>query len=579
MGKKKMHYMTMLNLVVIGNVLSTILIIGIIFGTVYYRYMKEEVITSLENDVGQAESYMSSYIESITNTAEKLAMDVELGVAVEDYLSSDISRSVNGKGMIDYILQSALSMNSSIENITIGTKDMIIQRDGYSIDKDSHMDIICNETWYKEIQKDKLERKFAENTFYKNTYGQKPYYLYATKFKNKFYQTRDQEDRVIIITFNTTELEKHISTLTNNAVINIHIWWEDNGEKKLVYQAEEQKDVENYLIGNPDAREKAKVEAGYVFTQRETPAIGWHIVGNINKSTFYRLAYQVEPWMVLIILGVIGISVILSAVSSQAVSKPMKKLVAAMEDIENSEFHRVDSNTSCIETDKLIFTYNRMAGRIEGLIEDIKMREAEKRKIEFKVLEAQINPHFIYNTLDAVKWVARVNQSDKIADIIESFVRLLRISLSRGREMISVSNEIILIREYANIMIFRNNYEIEIHYEIAEDTRSLSTLKLVLQPFVENCFFHAFNSEVREKHITVRSRQEEDALVFEVTDNGIGFCMKNKNMKQMTGIGIDNIDERIKAWHGNGYGVEILTGEDRGTTIRIRQPIIKEEIG
>ena len=96
MGKKKMHYMTMLNLVVIGNVLSTILIIGIIFGTVYYRYMKEEVITSLENDVGQAESYMSSYIESITNTGEKLAMDVELGLAVEDYLSSDISRSVDG---------------------------------------------------------------------------------------------------------------------------------------------------------------------------------------------------------------------------------------------------------------------------------------------------------------------------------------------------------------------------------------------------------------------------------------------------------------------------------------------------
>lgn len=231
MGKKKMHYMTMLNLVVIGNVLSTILIIGIIFGTVYYRYMKEEVITSLENDVGQAESYMSSYIESITNTGEKLAMDVELGLAVEDYLSSDISRSVDGKGMIDYILQSALSMNSSIENITIGTKDKIIQRDGYSIDKDSHMESICNETWYKEIQKDKLERKFAENTFYKNTYAQKPYYLYATKFKNKFYQTRDQEDRVIIITFNTTELEKHISALTNNAVININVWWEENGEK------------------------------------------------------------------------------------------------------------------------------------------------------------------------------------------------------------------------------------------------------------------------------------------------------------------------------------------------------------
>lgn len=577
MLKKKMHYSTMLNLVVIGNVLFAIFIIGTIFGTVYCRYMKESVRSSLENNVGQIENYTSLYVENIRGTAEKLAMDVELGTAVEEYLSPDIVKSVRGKRMMDYILQSALSMNSSIENIAIGTENKIIQQDGYSIDKDNRMMEVYKEDWYKDIQSDKINWKFTENIYYKNTYEQIPYYLYATKFKNKFYQKRDQEDRVIIVTFNITELEKYIDGISNISGINVNIWENAEGQKNLIYQAQEDKDMEAYLLDElPDEREKKKLESQYIFIQKESLVNDWKIVGNIRQSTFDKMAYRVEPWMIMAVSAILLVSVIISHISSRAVSRPMKKLVRAMEDIEQSEFRVIDNNTGCIEMYKLIGTYNHMSGRIKRLIEDIKLREAEKRKIEFQVLEAQINPHFIYNTLEAVKWVAHVNQSDKIADIIESFVRLLRISLSEGHEMITVENEIILVKEYAKIMIFRNNYDIDIAYEIAPETYSCSTLKLVLQPFVENCFFHAFINPEKENSILIKSSLEDGALVFEVIDNGAGFLVKDKNMKQMTGIGIDNVDERIKAWHGREYGVLITSEKNRGTTVRIRQPILKE---
>lgn len=567
----------MLNLVVIGNVLCAVIIIGTIFGTVYYRYMKESVRMSLENNVGQIENYTSAYMENIRGVAEKLAMDVELGNAVERYKSTDLVSSVQGKRMIDYILQSAMEMNSSIENITVGASNTIIQQDGYSIDKDNRMGEIYMEDWYKDIQSDKMDWVFTENIYYSNTYEQIPYYLFATKFKNKFYQKRDEEDRVIIVTFNISDIEKYIDNISDISGINVNIYEETTDGNKMVYQTRKDDDLAGYLLSTlGDEKENKKMESQYIFFQKEALTIHWYFVGNMRQSTFYKMAYRVEPWMIIVVAAVLLISVIISYLSARAVSGPLKKLVRAMEDIGQNEFHEIDNNTRCIETDKLFETYNHMAGRIKWLIGDIKQREAEKRKIEFQVLEAQINPHFIYNTLDALKWVARVNQADKISDLIESFVRLLRISLSKGHEMIPVENEIILVKEYANIMIFRNNYEINITYEIEEDTYSCNTLKLVLQPFVENCFFHAFVNPGSDNHIVVRSRLEGETLIFEVIDNGAGFLVKDKNMKQMTGIGIDNIDERIKAWHGKEYGVEIISERNRGTTVRIRQPILKE---
>ena len=157
MRRQKIHYRTMLNLVAVGNVLGAIFVIGILIGTVYYRYMRNEVMNLMESNVEQAENYTSQYVENITNTGEKLAMDVELGLAVEAYFSPEINRSVEGKKMIDYIIQSALSMNSSIENIAIGTRDKVITQDRYSLDKNNRMNSMIEEDWYQPLQQDEIK--------------------------------------------------------------------------------------------------------------------------------------------------------------------------------------------------------------------------------------------------------------------------------------------------------------------------------------------------------------------------------------------------------------------------------------
>lgn len=578
MRKQKIHYRTMLNLVVVGNVLGAILVIGILIGTVYYRYMRNEVMNLMESNVEQAENYTSQYVENITNTGEKLAMDVELGIAVEAYFSPDINRSVEGKKLIDYIIQSALSMNSTIENIAIGTKDAVITQDRYSLDKNNRMEDIVEEAWYQALQRDEIKYIFTENVHYWNTAGEENYYLYATKFKNKFYQFRDQEERIVLITFHTAELEKYVDTISNNASIHLHILEPEgsSGAGKIIYESSGNPEIRSYLLGELSPKQEEKLRDNYVFFQMDSSHIGWQIVGTVSKRTLHKMIYKVEPWMVAAIGVVLLAAVAISTISSRMVSRPMKRLSQAMSDMEHSQFHGVEINTGCMELEQLMVTYNRMSRKIEELIEGIKQREEEKRRAEFQVLEAQINPHFIYNTLDAVKWVARINHSDKVGDLIESFVRLLRLSLSKGQEIIPVESEISLLQEYIKIMIFRNNYNINISYDIAPETRNLFTLKLVLQPFVENSFLHAFGEEKGEHCISIQSRCRNGVLVFEVIDNGKGFGVEERTQRGMTGIGIDNIDKRMKAWHGESYGVEIISEKDNGTRVIIRQPVMEK---
>lgn len=582
--KRKIHYMTMLNLAVVGNVLGAFLVIGVILGTMYYRYMRTDVMNLMRSNVEQTESYTSSYITNVMDAANKLSTDVELGKAVENYTSDEIARTVEGKKLLDYILASALSSSSAIENIAIGTESGMIVKDRYSIDTGIYGNEIHNADWYQEILKDEIAYKFGENTFYQNNFHKGSYYFYATKFKMKFYPSRAQEDRIIIVTFDTRELERYISGISINEAINIHICEEDNGKTRLIYQSLPDERISAYVTGMvPDQRDKEKIEREYAFFERQSEVVPWNIIGSVSQNTLRELIYRVEPWMFLVIGVVLIMSIITGTVSARVMSRPMKKLSQAMTDMENSKFHDVEDNSRCIEIGQLIVTYNQMSATIEELIERIKIREKEKRKLEFKVLEEQINPHFIYNTLDAVKWVALVNHSNKIAEIIESFVRLLRISLSKGQELIPVGNEITLVQEYANIMVFRNNYEIAIHYQISEAAQNCATLKLVLQPFVENSFLHAFGNDKKDKEIWIRSYLKDYNLIFEVEDNGYGFLVSeageepSKQRKQMTGIGIDNIDRRIKAWHGDSYGVEILSERDSGTKVVVRQPIIRKE--
>lgn len=578
--KVKIHYYALLNTVVLGNVLGVILLVLLIFGINYYEQMKMETSKMLRSQVEQVADYVTDYAESIANSAENLAADRKLGDALDAYLDADnLITSVNGKVMVDYILDSAIKSNSNIQHITLLSGERMVMRDRYGgILVNRYMDKIYKEEWFHQLSEGEIEYQIQECDFYSDLQDSNTYYFYATKLKSKYYSPRDNNEKLVIIIFEIGKLTDYVDTISNNDYVNVNIVENIKGEERIIYQFPEDVNMASYLTKKTDKKDKS-IENSYIFIEENAKLIPWKIIGDVSKKSFSRMVYQVEPWILLAIVITLLISIAISFVSAQIISKPIQNLVQAMKDMECGEFHEVESESFCVEIEQLNFTYNQMSQKITELIDNIKTQQDEKRKIEFKMLEAQINPHFIYNTLDAIKWVAHINRADKVVTAIESFVKLLRNSLSSGKEIISVENEIALIKEYVNLMIFRNNSEVEVSYDIAEEVKDCYTLKLVLQPFVENSFFHAFADEQREKNIEISGWIEKHMLVFQVKDNGNGFNVQCEDEKrnQMTGIGISNINNRIKVWYGEEYGVEIYSEKSCGTKITIRQPILRKE--
>lgn len=232
---------------------------------------------------------------------------------------------------------------------------------------------------------------------------------------------------------------------------------------------------------------------------------------------------------------------------------------------------------------QLTSTYNTMIRDINQYIEQIVSIEKEKRTAEIHALQMQINPHYMYNTLASIKWLAWQQDTKKTTEVIDAFISLLRNTISNIDEFITVEQEIRNLENYVKINQVRYGDHVKVEYYIPAQCMELRLPKLILQPFVENAFFHGF-PEGRTGCIQIFARLEERYLRFDIEDNGVGMnaetlmSLKQKEKikgEHFTGIGVNNVDDRIKMIYGMDYGINIVSKEESGTTVTIKIPIRK----
>ncbi|ULO09040.1 histidine kinase [Paenibacillus sp. 19GGS1-52] len=225
-----------------------------------------------------------------------------------------------------------------------------------------------------------------------------------------------------------------------------------------------------------------------------------------------------------------------------------------------------------------------MVTRIDELLKAVYAEQDQKRVAELRALQAQINPHFLYNTLDMIKWTALIQKANNAAEMVSLLSRLLRISLGKPEETVTVEEEIEHVQCYLGIQKFRFNYNIETEFEMDDDVRLLQTPKLILQPIVENAMIHAFADQESGGRITISCcKVPGQGVRFEVADNGKGMdpafarsllTEPIPGAGKTGGIGLANVDERIKLICGKMYGIEIQSEPGIGTTIRIMLPLM-----
>lgn len=355
------------------------------------------------------------------------------------------------------------------------------------------------------------------------------------------------------------------------------------------------------LIASGRVKENNLVAAGYDDGSREevfngtrqtvvTKTVGytgWKLVGVIKGTGISLNMLKTRLFIVFVILLIIFIVILINSYISFRVTNPIRELEKSVKALEEGNLDADIYMGGSYEVQHLGKSVQDMKFRIKGLMQDIVSEHEEKRKSEFDSLQAQINPHFLYNTLDIIVWQIENEKQSEAVHTVTALARFFRLSLGKGKNIVTVRDEIDHVKNYLMIqhMRFKNKFDYE--FDIAEDVLELPSLKLMLQPLVENAIYHGMEFMDGDGMITVKAWRKEDELYLSVADNGLGMTEDKVEMiltgkstsgnGRGSGIGVKNVNERIKLYFGEAYGLTIDSEPDEGTTVIIHLPAKDEK--
>ncbi|AWB46877.1 sensor histidine kinase [Paenibacillus sp. CAA11] len=330
---------------------------------------------------------------------------------------------------------------------------------------------------------------------------------------------------------------------------------------------------------------------------RKSSFTGWQTVGVFLTRESASEVRQIHFYVIcfLFLVGLIGVTA--SVLLSQSITGPIRQLMSFMRTAESGDLTVRYSGRRHDEVGMLGRSFNRMLIQIRRLIRLNELREKQKREAELRSLQANIKPHFLYNTLDTIHWMARKKGADDVSEMVEALSQLFRIGLSKGKDIIQLDEEIQHIKSY--IQIQKTRYRDRLTFTVEQDpeTGEFPVLKLLLQPVVENAIYHGIKARRGAGHIHISVRQREECLILTVQDNGVGMSQEKlqelreklreplramelqSNRMEKTGrsYGMLNVQARIHLAFGDAYGIELDSREGEGTKVTIRHPLLGEQ--
>ena len=322
-----------------------------------------------------------------------------------------------------------------------------------------------------------------------------------------------------------------------------------------------------------------------VITVKSVGYTGWKLIGVAPEQAVSLNRLKTQLLVVFAAALILSLMTITNSYISSRITVPIRNLERSVNEIERGNLNTVVDAQGSYEIRHLSQSVQSMARQIQVLLADVVSEHEKKRRQEFDTLQSQINPHFLYNTLDIIVWMIENEKPDQAVKVVTALARFFRISLSRGRSIITVRDELEHVRNYLMIqnMRFKNRFTYTIEAE--EEILDLASLKLMLQPLVENAIYHGMEFMDGDGEIMVRAWREDKELYFQVEDNGLG--MTQEQIKRLfsdqphtgssrgSGIGVKNVNERIRLYFGGEYGLSIESEPDEGTVVTIRLPAVE----
>lgn len=309
---------------------------------------------------------------------------------------------------------------------------------------------------------------------------------------------------------------------------------------------------------------------------------GWKLVGVIPDSTFIHDMFDIRYFIIMLILLMAMMLAVINRVVSMRISRPILKLSDSVMEYEAGEKPEIYIG-GFKEIRHLGYSIQRSYEKIDALMQEIVLEQNERRKSELEALQSQINPHFLYNALDSITWMIEGERNDDAVFMISELAKLFRISLSKGRTVISVQDELQHARSYMNIQKIRYKQKFSVTFDIDPVVYSYCCVKLVLQPILENAINYGVNSMDDSGEIIVTGQKREETILLSVTDNGFGMSEEeaeliltdsNRVHKHGSGVGLVNVNNRIHILFGREYGLTVKSELDEGTTVSICIPAV-----
>ena len=548
--KKSMKNSMLLQIIfyyLIGNFLFILFLSSIFYYTSKYIIMNKEIEYTNENVTSTAR-YITLYIDKHRNIINLLAVDAD----IKGFLTTG---NKNYRQNIDKMISLILNNNTGIKNITvIGKNGNIV-----SSDKVNNMNISTNmmkEKWYIDAINNSDMPVF--NPIRKNSATMNSDFWFLS-ISHDIKNENNENLGVIVFDIKYEILEKYLNTLAFGKQSDSIIVDENDN---IIYY----KDVNCFI--NKKCLEKfseknLKSRDMYLSTIK-IENTNWRLKNLANMNDLITLKKNFLHMVITIFLVSLVFSSVIAFIAITKFLRPLINLEKHMQESETTLSEFQPKEDTGYEINNLIEHFNAMIKKIKYL-----------REYEIKALHSQINPHFLYNTLDTIIWMAEFKDEKKVIAITKALANFFRISLSNGNEMILLKDEIKHVQEYLFIQKQRYEDKLSYSFNVDETLLSVEVPKIILQPVVENSIYHGIKNIPGNGLIEIDVYKKDDSINISVKDNGIGF-KKSKNFKKnkIGGVGIQNVDKRIKFYYGKKYGI-FISKPNEGAEVIIKIPLNK----
>lgn len=566
------HSKTKLSVLIIA-----IVIFGVIFSTLastlffsvsYKNSMFSSAYVTSKQSVAQADETVSNYIFSIKSKLDNLCIETD---------------KCTDAASLQKVISTAARLEDDIYCVSVYDMQGNVLSNGNNTDeniKDGLTDLSFDKSVYSNLKDGYAISQPHVNTLYQNKY---PWVVTIAK---KEYSNLFSQQVFVAIDFKFSSIAKYIDKVSIGQRGYCYIV---NSKGQIIYHPQQQmlfsglKEENTFEISELSDGIHRKKDNIYNISSLDS--CNWKIVGvSFNDEITQAVKSQVVVGLIFALLFSAFMSAVIYFLLSRTVTRPVRRLVASMQKFEKQaetfEYKADMSNVAEFQT--LSTSFEHMVLMIQSLVEKVHNEEIVLRKTELKALQAQINPHFLYNTLDSIQWMCEQDNSKDAVKMVGALAKLFRISISHGNEFIAISDELKHAESYLIIQSYRYKNQFTYSFDVDKSVLDCMCNKITIQPFIENAIYHGLDRMVDEGEIKIIVERRGKDIAIIVKDNGLGMteeqckAVLQKGRSDSKGIGVKNVDDRLKIYFGEKYGITIDSELDVGTTVTIKIPKIEK---